>query len=48
MNDIFVNNTLANLPTFDLSFDAQWMEDRLGDSEDAKGVIVGLRLNTNF
>lgn len=33
---------------FDLSIDAQWIEDELRSAKDPKGTLIGLRFNANF
>lgn len=33
---------------FDLTLDAQWIDDDLRDEEDPEGALIGLRLNANF
>ena len=33
---------------FDITIDAQWIEDDLESAENAEGYVVGLRFNTNF
>ena len=33
---------------FDLTLDAQWIEDDLRESKDPKGILIGLRFNANY